>query len=159
MTPTLDDALSRLDGVRRSARGWTARCPAHDDHHPSLSVTPRTGGGVRLHCFAGCRYGDVLATLGLEDRPPARRDEREPVNVHTLALQLARRQGWVNPVMRELYRIADYIRSCSRRADALRRAATVAGPTTAAAWDALARAADCERAAWWTEAAVDEALE
>ena len=38
------------------------RCPAHDDHTPSLSVRP---GGRRLlfHCFAGCEAQEVIRAL------------------------------------------------------------------------------------------------
>jgi hypothetical protein len=34
----IDDFLDRLDRVKRSGSGWTARCPAHEDRHASLSV-------------------------------------------------------------------------------------------------------------------------
>jgi hypothetical protein len=30
--------LSRLQGVRKSGRGWQAKCPSHEDRHASLSV-------------------------------------------------------------------------------------------------------------------------
>ena len=49
---TIEDFLTRLDGVKRTGRGWQAKCPAHDDRSPSLSI--REGElGVLLHCFAG----------------------------------------------------------------------------------------------------------
>ncbi len=36
---TADVLLSRLDGACRTGPGrWIARCPAHDDRHPSLAV-------------------------------------------------------------------------------------------------------------------------
>jgi len=31
---------------------WTARCPAHDDRTPSLSVSVGDGGRILLHCHA-----------------------------------------------------------------------------------------------------------
>lgn len=40
------------------------QCPAHDDAHPSLSLTERADGAARLHCFAGCRVEDILRALG-----------------------------------------------------------------------------------------------
>jgi 5S rRNA maturation endonuclease (ribonuclease M5) len=44
---------------------FTARCPAHDDSDPSLSVS--TGDqGVLVHCFAGCTTTSVLNALGIE---------------------------------------------------------------------------------------------
>jgi hypothetical protein len=43
-------------------RGGMCRCPAHDDHNPSLSVRP---GERRLlfHCFAGCDTSSVIRAL------------------------------------------------------------------------------------------------
>jgi hypothetical protein len=40
---TLRDLLGKLKGARRSGKGWTARCPAHDDHNCSLSIGEGTG--------------------------------------------------------------------------------------------------------------------
>lgn len=62
---TIHDLLSLLDGVRKSGRGWVARCPAHADNDPSLSV--REGDrGILLKCWAGCSYAEVLAAIGEE---------------------------------------------------------------------------------------------
>jgi hypothetical protein len=59
------DLLSRLRGVRRSGRDrWQARCPAHDDRSPSLSVAHRDGKWL-LFCHAGCSIGAIIAALGL----------------------------------------------------------------------------------------------
>jgi hypothetical protein len=59
--------LSRLEGVRRNgADRWIARCPAHDDRRPSLSVRELDDGRILLHCFADCSVKDVLAAVGLE---------------------------------------------------------------------------------------------
>jgi hypothetical protein len=57
--------LSRLDGVRRTGRGWSARCPAHDDHSASLSIAEADDGRVLIHCFAGCAAADVVAAVDL----------------------------------------------------------------------------------------------
>jgi hypothetical protein len=58
--------LDRLQGVRQSAPGrWIARCPAHEDRSPSLSIRELEDGRVLLHCFGGCANGDVLAAMGL----------------------------------------------------------------------------------------------
>ena len=48
------------------------RCPAHEDHDPSCSITD-VGGKVLVHCHAGCRQEDVIAALrdrGLWPEPP-----------------------------------------------------------------------------------------
>jgi putative DNA primase/helicase len=54
--------LPRLCGVERTAWGYMACCPAHDDHTPSLSlrVTER---GLLWHCFAGCSYKSIQLAL------------------------------------------------------------------------------------------------
>ena len=60
--------LDRLEAVRPNGSGrWSARCPAHHDRGPSLSV--REGErGVLLHCFAGCPLKDIVAAIGVRIR-------------------------------------------------------------------------------------------
>lgn len=62
-TLTLDGVLGALEGVQRSGGGWVARCPAHQDREPSLSIGQGADGRVLLHCFAGCDFGAVVAAL------------------------------------------------------------------------------------------------
>jgi 5S rRNA maturation endonuclease (ribonuclease M5) len=57
--------LPKLDGVRRSGDGYTAKCPAHDDGHASLSVGPGKEHPVVLHCHAGCDRDVILDAIGL----------------------------------------------------------------------------------------------
>lgn len=58
--------LDRLDGIRRTKPGsWVARCPAHDDRGPSLSIRETDDGRVLVHCFAGCDTESVLDAVGL----------------------------------------------------------------------------------------------
>lgn len=59
----LESVLARLAGVRRAGAGWTARCPAHEDHDPSLSVGTGQDGRLLLHCFGGCSFRAILAAL------------------------------------------------------------------------------------------------
>ena len=49
-------------GGRYNGRNGIARCPAHDDRHPSLSIAERDG-KLLLHCFAGCDYHDIVEAL------------------------------------------------------------------------------------------------
>ena len=57
--------LGRLDGIIRTGEGrWSARCPAHEDRSPSLSVR-LDGDQLLFHCHAGCAPEDVLAAVGL----------------------------------------------------------------------------------------------
>lgn len=66
MTQPIDILLARLDRPKKSGKGYTCRCPAHEDGSPSLSVSEGTDGRVLIHCFGGCRADDVIAAVGLE---------------------------------------------------------------------------------------------
>lgn len=57
--------LSRLDGVRGRDGSWSAKCPAHADRSPSLSVKELGDGRILVHCFGGCGTDAILAALGL----------------------------------------------------------------------------------------------
>jgi hypothetical protein len=62
-----DALLERLHGVRRTGEGrWIARCPAHKDRSPSLSVRELEDGRTLVHCFGGCEVGAVLGAAGVE---------------------------------------------------------------------------------------------
>jgi hypothetical protein len=56
--------VARRLGGTPSGNGWSARCPAHDDNTPSLSIAKGQDGRVLLKCFAGCPQENVLAALG-----------------------------------------------------------------------------------------------
>ena len=61
------DLVERLQYARKvGENSWSARCPAHDDKNPSLSVTDLPDGRVRVKCFAGCGALDVITAVGLE---------------------------------------------------------------------------------------------
>ena len=61
----LQDILNRLDGVKKSGKGFIAKCPAHDDKTPSLSMIELADGRILIRCFAECPTLDVLAAIGL----------------------------------------------------------------------------------------------
>jgi hypothetical protein len=61
----IEIVLGRLDKVRKTGKGWTARCPAHEDHTPSLSISETEDGTVLVHCFAGCLPEEVCGAIGL----------------------------------------------------------------------------------------------
>lgn len=60
----IDVALSRLEGVRKIAGGWQAKCPCHDDKHQSLSVAEKDN-KIMLYCHAGCQFNDIIKALDL----------------------------------------------------------------------------------------------
>ena len=83
---TVNEFLSRLDGVKGGHGQWTAKCPAHDDRRASLSVSVGEGGRVLLNCHAGCSAEDICAALGLtvkdlfmEDKPKEYPRERPQI--------------------------------------------------------------------------------
>jgi hypothetical protein len=57
--------LAQALGGYKVASGWLARCPAHDDRTPSLSIVDGDCGRPIVHCFAGCEWRDVLARLAV----------------------------------------------------------------------------------------------
>jgi hypothetical protein len=53
--------LSRLDAVRRITDSrYIAKCPAHDDGDPSLSIRQLPDSRILIKCFAGCGALDIL---------------------------------------------------------------------------------------------------
>ena len=62
-----EEVAERLNG-RPSGDGWSARCPAHEDRSPSLSIAAGDKGGTVVHCHAGCEPSAVVAAVGLELR-------------------------------------------------------------------------------------------
>jgi hypothetical protein len=108
---TVEDFLGGLEQVRKSGPGWVARCPAHEDRSPSLSIREGDDGRVLVHCHAGCTTDKVCASLGLRlsdllpGRPiewsrltPRTLEERQAAELrklrrHILALELEQRRA------------------------------------------------------------------
>ena len=62
---TTSELAAKFD-ARKCGAGWKAKCPAHTDRHPSLSITEGEDGGIRLKCFsAGCTTEAIVAAVGL----------------------------------------------------------------------------------------------
>jgi putative DNA primase/helicase len=57
------ETIARALGGQRAGATWMARCPAHDDSSPSLSISAGTNGEVLVRCHAGCDQRDVIAAL------------------------------------------------------------------------------------------------
>lgn len=67
----------RLHG-HKSGAGHVAKCPAHEDENPSLSIRDAGNGKVLVHCHAGCDQDvviEALKSMGLwpEDEERAQR--------------------------------------------------------------------------------------
>lgn len=54
------DDVVRCLGAKKSGGGWVARCPAHDDHDPSLKIDVSADGTVLLCCHAHCEQQAVF---------------------------------------------------------------------------------------------------
>ena len=89
--------LARLDGAKKTGAGrWLARCPAHSDRSPSLSIRECDDGRTLIHCFAECSADDVVSAVGmtLSDLMPPRaidhhiKPKRRPFNAHDVLIAL-----------------------------------------------------------------------
>ena len=57
------ETIARELGGHKSGAGWMARCPAHDDRVPSLSISDAPNGKILVHCHAGCDQHRVIGAL------------------------------------------------------------------------------------------------
>ena len=57
------ETIAKALGGSKAGSGWMARCPAHDDCKPSLSIRQGKDGKVLVHCHAGCPQKQVIAEL------------------------------------------------------------------------------------------------
>jgi putative DNA primase/helicase len=57
------ETIAKALGGRKAGGGWTARCPAHDDQTPSLSIRDAEKNKVLVRCHAGCDQERVIAAL------------------------------------------------------------------------------------------------
>jgi len=74
--------LGRLRDVSTSGEGYRARCPVHDDRHPSLSIKEAPDGRVLLHCFAGCTAEEIVAAIGMQTQDLFPKDEKKAAPDH-----------------------------------------------------------------------------
>ena len=77
----IERLLARLPDAKRNGKGWKARCPAHDDLNPSLSIHEGADGRVLMYCHAGCDTSAIVAALGLTlaDLRPVNSTQLSPV--------------------------------------------------------------------------------
>src|SRR5262245_60580530 len=78
----------RARGIEIGSSG-KCLCPGHDDREESLSVREAEDGQVLLHCFAGCKFQEIMAALGLKEgdafpeTPISKpRKQKKPKKVH-----------------------------------------------------------------------------
>jgi len=75
---TVEDLLPRLNSVRPTSRGYMARCPAHEDRHPSLSVSEGNR-AILLKCWSGCNLQEITAAMGLRVKDLFFKTDLDPV--------------------------------------------------------------------------------
>ncbi len=66
------ETIAKALGGRKAGRTWMARCPAHDDRKPSLSIATGDEGRVLVCCHAGCSQAAVVAALKARGLWPGR---------------------------------------------------------------------------------------
>ncbi len=64
MTP-LERILPHFPDAKRSGQGWSARCPAHEDRNPSLSLGEGDDGRALIHCHRGCSPEAICNAKGI----------------------------------------------------------------------------------------------
>ena len=87
---TYPEILSRIEATtghapQKSGEGHVARCPAHDDRTPSLTLAVGDDGRTLAHCQRGCAFDAVASALGLkpadfyagDPEPPAWNPKRD----------------------------------------------------------------------------------
>jgi 5S rRNA maturation endonuclease (ribonuclease M5) len=103
--------IARALGGRPCKSGWMMRCPAHEDHDPSCSIT-EVAGKVLIHCHAGCRQDDVVAALrerGLWPEPQIRSDTRRTSYAQTeRERQLVAEYNYTDEAGALLYQVLRY---------------------------------------------------
>ena len=91
---TFDGILVMLDKVNRYEHRATARCPAHEDGSPSLSLR-LTDDRILIHCFGGCETGAVLKALWAGENGEA--DGAVAVAEHPTLLPVGWSVRWPRP--------------------------------------------------------------
>jgi hypothetical protein len=62
----VDALIDRLERAKRTGSGqWVARCPAHNDKNPSMTVRELDDGRILVHCFAGCTVEEIVGAVGM----------------------------------------------------------------------------------------------
>lgn len=78
---TVTALLGLLSYVKKAGTGWVARCPAHEDKSPSLSVSEGADGRILVNCHAGCTAEAICGALKIKiaDLMPNDRKEKSRI--------------------------------------------------------------------------------
>ncbi|MDQ2696570.1 MAG: toprim domain-containing protein [Pseudomonadota bacterium] len=62
-TPSIESLAQALGAKHHGNSRYSARCPAHEDRNPSLSISLNGEGKILFHCHAGCEQQAVIDAL------------------------------------------------------------------------------------------------
>lgn len=85
----LDKILPLLEKAKKNDKGWTSRCPAHEDKQNSLSFRETDDGTMLVKCFKGCETKDVLGAVNLKMRDLFPQKKQPPKKPKAQSLTLA----------------------------------------------------------------------
>lgn len=63
----ITEFLNNFKNVKNCGNYYTALCPSHNDKKSSLSIK-QVSDRILIHCYAGCNYKDILASIGLNPK-------------------------------------------------------------------------------------------
>lgn len=116
MSPDIDLIANQLGKATRTRGGWSCLCPAHDDHHPSLSLSLSEEGLLLAHCYAGCSFLDIMSVLRkrgmleksgfLHQRNRLPQASQSPKDPNKMALRI-----WFESVRAEGTNVETYLKS------------------------------------------------
>lgn len=65
MKTPVERLLAQLPDAKQAGKGWSARCPAHEDRRASLSIAEGEDGRALVNCHAGCETPAICEAVGL----------------------------------------------------------------------------------------------
>jgi hypothetical protein len=89
---TAEVFADQVQAQRIGAGRWKARCPAHNDRSPSLSIRAGDDGRVLVLCRAGCALDSILSALKLARRDLFAGPPPSPQQANALRASLEARQ-------------------------------------------------------------------
>ena len=117
---TATELLCHLDGVKSRGTGkWLARCPAHADKSPSLTMTEGDR-GILLKCWAGCELTAITDKLGIGikdlfyDDLSDPRQRREVMQRRAKEKATQRAADWAKGLKNDLLKHAEHLVQSAR---------------------------------------------
>ena len=112
------ETFAGLLDARRTGRGrWQARCPAHRDDNPSLSIAEGRDGRILVLCRAGCTTEAVVAAKGLSMRDLFAGPPPSPAQARDALLQREREEVRAKTMRLERIRLTDHYHRLWRATD------------------------------------------